>query len=247
MKPSNIWSGNNLLGRLNLADRALLAPHIRMMTCDSNSILYEPGQDVQTVYFPCHDTIMSFVVATDDGRAVETMLIGREGAVGGIVSQGRLPAYTRIMVQSAGQAGAIPVSALDAAKATSRSLDNLFARYADCMMAQIFQSTACNATHSIEERAAKWICAAAERTDHDDVEMTQDRLSAMLGVGRSYVSRVIRRYKDEGLVTVRRGHILIHDRPRLKQRACGCNEAVKEHFDVVLRGVYPSGPEDDIR
>lgn len=131
------------------------------------------------------------------------------------------------------------MTVLDAAKQKSRTLDNLFARYADCMLAQIFQNTACNAAHNIEQRTAKWIIAAIERTGADEVPLTQERLSSMLGVGRSYVSRVIGRLKDAGILNVRRGHIIVHDRKRLESRSCLCNETVKAHFNLVLRGVYP--------
>ena len=114
--------------------------------------LYSPGDDVETVHFPCGPSLASYMVPNEDGRDVETILIGREGAVGGIVSQGFLPAYTRIMVKFAGPFVRLPVGKLDAAKAKSRTLSNIFARYADCMLAQVFQSTACNAIHSIEQR-----------------------------------------------------------------------------------------------
>lgn len=232
-------TGNNLLNCLSGDDRDLIHPHLRPVTSPPDAVLYEPGQHVQTVYFPCAETLASFMVSSEDGRTVETMQVGREGAVGGIVSQGKLPAFTRIMVQAGGEFVAMPVAALDEAKVKSRRLDNLFARYADCMLAQIFQATACNAIHAIEQRTAKWILAAAEHGGRDEVWMTQDRLSAMLGVGRSYVSRVIRRYKEEGIISIRRGCILIHDMGRLQAKSCSCNSAIKEHFDVVLKGVYP--------
>ena len=79
------------------------------------------------------------------------------------------------------------------------SLRNVFARYADCMLAQMFQSTACNAIHSIEQRTAKWIISAMERTDGDEVvPLTHEQLATLLGVGRSYASRVIQTFKAEG-------------------------------------------------
>lgn len=234
------YTENNLLNFLRDEDRAFLECHLRPVKSQPDAVLYEPGQHVQTVYFPCADTMVSFMITTEDGRSVETMQVGREGAVGGIVSQGKLPAFTRIMVQAGGNFVAMPVAALDEIKAKSRSLDNLFARYADCMLAQIFQATACNAVHPIEQRTAKWILAAADRGGCDEVAMTQDRLSAMLGVGRSYVSRVIRRYKEEGIISIRRGRILIHDRRRLQAKSCGCNDAIRSHFEAVLKGIYPS-------
>ena len=173
-------------------------------------MLYNPGDNVEIVHFPCGPTLASYLVPSEDGRDVETILIGREGAVGGIVSQGFLPAYTRIMVKFAGPFVRLPVGKLDAAKKKSATLSNVFARYADCMLAQIFQSTACNAIHSIEQRTAKWIISAMERTDGDDVvPLTHEQLATLLGVGRSYTSRVIQTFKAEGILETRRGSILV--------------------------------------
>ncbi|NOJ39391.1 Crp/Fnr family transcriptional regulator [Bradyrhizobium australiense] len=231
---------NNLLRRLNDADYGLVEPHLVFVDAQPNDLLYNPGDDVEIVHFPCGPSLVSYMVPNEDGRDVETILIGREGAVGGIVSQGFLPAYTRITVKFAGPFVRLPVGRLDAAKLKSRSLNNIFARYADCMLAQIFQSTACNAIHSIEQRTAKWIISAMERTDGEDiVPLTHEQLATLLGVGRSYTSRVIQTFRMEGTLETRRGSILVRDRNTLRNRSCRCNEAVKAHFDEVLRGVYP--------
>lgn len=236
---------NNLLRRLNAADYALIAPHLTQDAASPNELLYNPGDNVQTVYFPCGPALVSYLVPNEDGRDVEAVLIGREGAVGGIVSHGFLPAYTRIIVKFGGPIVRLSVARLDAAKSGSLSLRNVFARYADCMLAQMFQSTACNAIHSIEQRTAKWIISAMERTDGDNtVPLTHEQLGTLLGVGRSYVSRVIQTFKTEGVLDTRRGAILVRDPDRLRGRACLCNEAVKTHFEEVLRGVYPD-PEKD--
>jgi CRP-like cAMP-binding protein len=202
-------------------------------------VLYDPGQNVQTVYFPCNRTLVSFLVSTEDGGSVEALLVGREGAVGGIVSQGNLPAFAKIAIQTGGDLLSIPVNVLDECKAKSRAIDQLFARYADCLVAQMFQTAACNAAHSIEQRTAKWIGAAIERSGSREVPLTQERLAAMLGVGRSYISRVIGTFKRDGTLAVRRGHLVVRDEPRLRSRSCKCHEAVKQHFNTVLKGVYP--------
>jgi hypothetical protein len=195
---------------------------------------------VQIVHFPCGPALASYLVPSEDGRDVEAILVGREGAVGGIVSQGFLPAYTRIAVKFGGPFAHMPVSKLEAAKLQSKTLRNVFARYADCMLAQTFQSTACNAIHSIEQRTAKWIVSAMERTDGDEVvPLTHEQLATLLGVGRSYTSRVIQTFKAEGTLETRRGSILVRNPDALRNRSCQCNEAVKAHFEEVLRGVYP--------
>jgi Crp-like helix-turn-helix domain len=236
-------TNNNLLNHLQPKDFEIIAPHLKQVHSKPNEILYEQGQNVGTVYFPCGPTLVSFLISTEDGGAVETMLVGREGAVGGIVSQGKLPAYSRIMVQFGGEFLTLPITVLEDAKSASRSLDNLFARYADCTMAQIFQSTACNAAHTIEQRTAKWVLAAVDRTGENEVPLTQERLSGMLGVGRSYISRVIGKFKQESILSVKRGHLVILDDQKLAQKSCGCNDAVRAHFNTVLSGVYPDENE----
>ncbi|HXN67483.1 MAG TPA: Crp/Fnr family transcriptional regulator [Bradyrhizobium sp.] len=233
---------NNLLRRLSAQDFALIAPHLAHEESQPNDLLYNPGDDVETVHFPCGPTLASFLVANEDGRDVETILVGREGAVGGIVSQGYLPAYTRIMVKFGGPFARLQVGKLNAAKVKSPTLRNVFARYADCMMAQMFQSTACNAIHSIEQRTAKWIISAMERTNGEDVvPLTHEQLATLLGVGRSYTSRVIQVFKADGVLETRRGSILVRNREALQIRSCLCNESVKNHFEEVLRGIYPTG------
>ena len=80
-----------------------------------------------------------------------------------------------------------------------------------------------------------------ERTEGNDiVPLTHEQLATLLGVGRSYASRVIQTFKAEDILETRRGAILVRNREALQLRACLCNEAVKTHFEEVLRGVYPT-------
>jgi CRP-like cAMP-binding protein len=134
----------------------------------------------------------------------------------------------------------LPVNQLEAAKFKSPTLRYLFGRYADCLLTQVFQSTACNAIHSIEQRTAKWIISAMERTGTDVVPLTHEQLASMLGVGRSYTSRVIQTFKAEGILETRRGSVVVRDHKALNARSCLCNDSVKAHFETVLQGVYPA-------
>ena len=219
-RPEDAASGrpfNNLLRRLNDADFALIEPHLVPADAAPNDLLYSPGDDVETVHFPCGPSLVSYLVPNEDGRDVETILIGREGAVGGIVSQGYLPAYTRIMIKVGGPFARLRVASSKRRNPNRTTLRNLFARYADCMLAQVFQSTACNAIHSIEQRTAKWIISAMERTDGNEVvPLTHEQLATLLGVGRSYTSRVIQTFKAEGVLETRRGSILVRNPDALR-------------------------------
>jgi CRP-like cAMP-binding protein len=103
------------------------------------------------------------------------------------------------------------------------------------------QTAACNATHTIVERCAKWLLAALARTGSSEFEMTQDQMAEMLGVGRSYVARVVGQLRDEGVLETRRGVFLIKDEAELRQRTCGCTARIENHFDAILHGIYPVG------
>lgn len=240
VEPRNERPLNNLLGILRETDYALIAPHLREEDAAAGDLLYNPGDNVEVVHFPCGPSLVSYLVSNEDGRDVEAILVGREGAVGGIVSFGNLPAYCRIVVKFGGPFVRLPVSQLEGAKSISPSLRYLFGRYADCLLTQVFQSTACNAIHSIEQRAAKWIISAMERTGTDVVPLTHEQLASMLGVGRSYTSRVIQTFKSEGILDTRRGAVVVRDYKVLNARSCLCNESVKAHFESVLQGVYPA-------
>jgi DNA-binding transcriptional regulator YhcF (GntR family) len=231
---------NNLLRHLSAADYALIEPDFEHSIAAQDDLLYNPGDAVEIVHFPCGPSLVSYLVPNEDGRDVETILVGREGAVGGIVSHGHLPAYSRIIVRFGGPFVMVSVARLEAAKEKSATLRDLFARYADCLLAQIFQSTACNATHSIEQRTAKWIISTMEHTGEMLVPLTHEQLAAMLGVGRSYASRVLQAFKAEGILETRRGALLVLDRAALDAKSCPCNDSVKTHFEDVLHGVYPT-------
>lgn len=238
------WTTNNLLRSLHSDDFALIKPHLQRWSAKIGEVIYEPGDDVRFAYFPCGASLISFMVMMGDGRDVETGLVGREGAAGGIVSNGHLPAFARAVVQGGGAFLRIETTALEDAKMRSHPLRHLFTRYSDCLLAQIFQSVACNAVHTIEQRAARWILAAVDRTGVDEIQMTQDQLASMLGVGRSYVNRILKSLRSDGVLVTRRGGLVIRNMDVLQSTACECTDAIRRHFDEVLKGVYPNGRDD---
>src|SRR5262245_22362947 len=122
---------NQLLNRLRPAEIELLSPLAEVWTAGEQDVLFEPGDPVDYTFFPCGQSLASFRVVFPDGRSVETGLVGREGAVGGIVSQGRLPAFARSVVQFPGMLVKIRTSRLEQAKKSSEFVSHLFARYAD--------------------------------------------------------------------------------------------------------------------
>lgn len=234
------FRGNNLLGALQQSDLLLLEPYLKSVTLQDGHTIYEPGDDVQHAYFPRGESLGSFLILMTDGEAVESALVGREGALGGIVSNGHVPAFARCSVMHGGEFFRVSTSAIDQIKRQSTHMGHLFSRYADCLLAQVFQSAACNARHTIEQRAGKWLIAAIDRTGRDEISLTQSQLASLLGVGRTYVSRIVAVMKNKGIIETHRGGIRILDRQLLESNSCNCSKLVAEHFEIVLKGIYPS-------
>jgi CRP-like cAMP-binding protein len=224
---------------LRQKDFELLQPYLKEVRAEKGTVLHEPGTAVNLAYFPCGASLVAFTVLLKDGKAIETALIGREGVAGGTVSQGQTPAYARASVLFSGQFLTIRTAELEKAKHRSAALRHLFERYSDCFIAELLQSAACNACHPIEQRAAKWLRAAIDRTGTGEVPLTQEQLAGILGVGRSYITRVIQKLKAQGILDTGRGSMRVRDAERLNQLCCGCHDTLRHHFDAVLKGVYP--------
>ena len=225
---------NELLQRLSAHDFELLAPHLQSVDLPASHILHHAGDSVTAIHFPCGAAFVSFAVPVEDDREVESLLVGREGAIGVPLGHGPSLAYARIIVKVGGMVQRLPLRAFEQIQQHSTSLRDLFARYADCQRAQLLQTAACNAAHSIEQRAAKWIIAAQEHIGRDEIPFTHEQLAGMLGVSRSYASRVIQMLKARRILATRRGAILILDAPALQASACACSGAVKKHFAEML-------------
>jgi len=231
---TTVRRGNRLLAALSPRDFGVLEPHLELVDLPRGKVLFEPGDDVTTTYFPCHRTMVSLLIVTRDGREVEAATIGREGAIGGIVSEGHKPAFGRAVVQIGGHALAIPTSYLEAAKTGSARFGDLFSRYADALLAQMMQSVACNALHRTEERCARWLLATHDRAGDKLIHLTQESLAEMLGVQRTTVTAVTGVLQDRGLIRTHRGRVEVLDRPGLERTACECYRAVEDHFARLL-------------
>jgi len=227
------FAGNRLLSTFSREARALLEPFGEMIELDSGDVVLTSGEQVNSSLFPVGPTMISLTVELDGGRSAEVASVGREGAVGGIVSCGHAPAYSRAQVLAPGPGFRISMNALEDAKKRSPFIGNLFCRFSDYLLAEVMQSVVCNAFHSIPERAARWLLHAQDRAG-DRIELTQESFAGLLGVQRTTVNAVIQQLSSEGLISTGRGRIFVTDRAGLKRRACECYERLERHFAEVI-------------
>ena len=227
------FTGNHLLSTFSPEARALIEPFGSIVQLKTGEVVLNRGDEVHAALFPLDPTLISQVVELSDGRSVEAALIGLRGAVGGIISCGQAPAFANATVLVGGPAFRVPMQALEDAKRRSPFIANLFCRFSDYLLSQVMQSVACNAFHSIPERAARWLLHAQDRTG-DRIELTQEALAGLLGVQRTTVNAVIQSLQSEGLIETSRGVVRVTDRAGLKRRACECYQRLEDHFSAVI-------------
>lgn len=227
------FAGNRLLSTFDRDARALVETAGSIIQLEPGGAVLERGEQVSVSLFPFGPTMVALVVDLASGRSIEVASIGREGAVGGIVSCGHAPAFSRATVLVPGPALSVSMEALEEAKERSSFIKNIFCRFSDYLLAQTMQNVACNAYHSIPQRAARWLLHAQDRAG-DRIELTQEAFAGLLGVQRTTLNAVIAELSSEGLIATGRGTVRVLDRVGLKRRSCDCYRVLEEHFAVVI-------------
>ncbi|MFL6760149.1 Crp/Fnr family transcriptional regulator [Sphingomonas sp.] len=227
------FAGNRLLSTFAQDARALIEPFGELFDLDVGETVLRRGEPVRWSLFPVGPTMVTMTAELAGGRSAEVASVGREGAVGGIVSCGHAPAFSQARVLVPGPAFRVPMTALEDAKSRSPFISNLFCRFSDYLLAQVMQSAVCNSFHSIPERAARWLLHAQDRAG-DRIELTQEAFARLLGVQRTTVNAVVRELSSEGLIATGRGTVSVVDRAGLKRRACECYQRLQDHFGAVI-------------
>lgn len=227
------FAGNRLLSTFSREARALIEPYGELIELAAGDVVLSRGEQVLSSLFPVGQTMISMSVELSGGRSIEVASIGLRGAVGGIISCGQAPTFAKATVLVGGPAYRVPMEVLEDAKRRSSFIGNIFCRFSDYLLAQVMESVACNAFHSIPERAARWLLHAQDRSG-DRIELTQEALAKLLGVQRTTVNAVVRELLDAGLISTGRGVIRVTDRAGLKHRACECYQRLEDHFGAII-------------
>jgi hypothetical protein len=233
------FASNRLLATFTAAERAALGGAAQLVNLKRKTVLWDQGANVEYSYFPAPGTMISLAIDLEHGSSVEVASIGKEGAAGGIVSCGDSRAFGRALVQIGGPAFRIALPALEAAKVRSSAIRSLFCRYSDALLAQVMQSVACNAAHSLDARLCRWLLTSLDRIGSADLPLTQAMLAEMLGVQRTTVNAAIQSLQGQGLIVTSRGRLHVFDRRGLERRACECYARVEEHFAYALPEIKP--------
>jgi CRP-like cAMP-binding protein len=225
--------GNRLLATLDSEDFMWLESQLERVDLPKGKVLAEEGEVLRDTYFP-HGSVVSLVRGMGDGRVAEVATFGREGLVSLSFDGIPLRSFGRYLVQIPGAASRIPTARLKQASNARPGIRDMMLRYTETLMVLTLQSASCNAAHSVEARACRWIVATCDRVGRDNIPLTHELLAFMLGVQRSSVSAVIHALQSRGLIRQGRGHITIVDRPRLQQTACECYGILRGKYQQLL-------------
>ncbi|HET9530234.1 MAG TPA: Crp/Fnr family transcriptional regulator [Blastocatellia bacterium] len=224
---------NRLLAALPTKDYKRIVTHLEQVSLPFAEVLYEPGEQIQYVYFP-NDSIVSLLSTVEDRSTLEVGITGNEGMVGHSVLLGVKTSPNRALVQGEGTAMRMKAAALRKQMRADGSFHRLLNRHTHALMMQIAQSAACNRFHVVEARLARWLLMTRDRRGSDEFPITQQFLSDMLGVRREGVTNAARALQRKKLISYSRGHLTILNREGLEAAACKCYSIIKAEYDSFL-------------
>ncbi len=213
-------SQNFILSRLSHVDLALIEAHLEPVDLPLRKCLERSGKPIKAVYFP-ESGFASVVANGNSSRPIEVGLIGREGMTGLPVVLGGDRNEHETYMQAAGSGQCIRASHLRQAIDKSTSLHRSLLRYAQAFLNQATRTAVANGRSKIEERLARWLLMAADRLDNGELPLTHEFLAMMLGVRRPGVTVAIQELQRDGLISRRRGRIVIVDRKGLEKLSNG--------------------------
>jgi CRP-like cAMP-binding protein len=233
MKPSVSPLDNHILEALPQPERLRLFPHLKLVPMPLGKVLYESGATLRHIYFPTN-SIVSLLYVMQDGSSAEIAVVGNDGALGVSLFMGGETTTSRAIVQSAGRAYRLSGKLLEEEFSRHGELLHILLRYTQSLITQMSQTAVCNRHHSLDQQLCRWLLLSLDRLSSNELQMTQELISNMLGVRREGVTTAAGKLQKLGVIRYTRGKISVLDRPHLEKLSCECYRAVKKETDRLM-------------
>ena len=220
---------NHILTALPRSDYERLVPALRPEELSPGIVLCEPGERLSHAY--CPNRGMVSLVSLVGGRSfLEVGMIGSEGMVGvwAVLGLNRMP--QRAIVQLPCHAMKIKLGTVKSEFKKGGKLQQLLFRSMHLLHFQVTQSAVCNRFHTIDARLCRWLLMCRDRLNSNEVPLTQEFLSQMLGVARPMISFAAAGLQASGIIQYNRGRIMILDPARLRSNACDCYKIIMDQY-----------------
>jgi len=227
---------NRLLAILPESESERLVSHMELVALPIGEALYASGSRSNHVYFPT-TAIVSLLHVLGNGASAEIAMVGNMGIVGVALFLGGDTILNRAVVRNAGQAYRLEVKLLQKEFNRVGALHHSLLRYTLALMSQIAQIAVCNRFHTVDQQLCRWLLLNLDRLPANELSMTQEQISSMLGVSRERVTAVAGKLQRAGLIHYSRGRIIVLNRPGLEARVCECYNIVRGEFCRLLPDV----------
>lgn len=231
---------NLLFSALSPEAKNRILPQLELVLLERDNILYEPNHVLNHIYFPI-DSIIALIYVIESGASSEVSLVGNEGIVSIFTLLSNEGTCSQAWVMSAGYAYRLPKHIMqeELGNFDSNTLP-LLLRYIQALITQLSLTAVCNRHHSIEQQLCRLLLLALDRLPCNNLSMTQEMISNMLGVRREGITEAAGKLQKLGIIDYCRGHITILDRPRLERLACECYGVVKKETNRLLPYTAPA-------
>ena len=228
---------NYLLAALPADELARVKAKLEPVSFKLGEVLYESGERMDYAYFPT-TAVISMLYIMENGATAEIGIVGNDGLIGISLFMGGDTTTSRAVIQSAGGAVRMAAKDLKAEFARGGIFQNLLLRHTQALLTQISQTAVCNRLHAVEQQLCRWLLISHDRLTSDDLVMTHDLISNMLGVRREGVTLAARKLAKRKLIRNVRGTITIVDRLGLEEASCECYKVVNDEYHRLLgRGI----------
>jgi CRP-like cAMP-binding protein len=220
---------NLFLSSLSPASRESLMAAAKVVDLPHKTKLYSRDKTPSYAYF-LNSGLASVVTPLADTQTAEVGFIGYEGIVGSLHLLGDAPIPSACMMQLGGKGLRVAFADLQKAFRSSEEIRDRVLQFVQCHAAMTGQIAGCNRMHDAEQRLARWLLMAWDRTQENDLNFTQEYLSEMIGAERTTVSAIAADMQRRGLIEYNRGQLKILNREKLEVTACECYPIVKKLF-----------------
>ena len=233
---TNDSNGNRILAAI--PSETFQALRVEQADYPLGAKLYTPDETPAHAYFPHFGAVISIVRSTENGTMVESGVIGDEGlcSVQTVIADPQ-PTGGVAVVQSAGKLSRVDLRRLREHFRTDPPLRDAILTFTSAFLNHVTQNLVCNRLHEIEQRLAKWLLVVRDRTGRDELSLTQEFLSHMLGVHRPGVSIAVGALAADGLIAQGRNRIRIRDAEGLEKRSCECYGVLRQSLEQLRAAV----------
>ena len=214
-----------------------IMPDLEHIGCQRALILADADSALDHVFFP-DSGVVSVLAVYSDGKTIEMATIGREGVAGVQAVFGAKNSSALLLVQIPGSAAKMSRVAVMVAMGAMPSFRSLMYAYVEAFLEQVMVSVACNGAHSVKERLARWLLMMRDRSDDDELLITQSLLAEMLGVQRPIITNAAAELESAGFIVRGRRQVTILDRRGLMRASCECYQLVRERIALHLPKTY---------